>query len=267
MRLLLNYDYRYYPFTTASYIEMAAKARGDIEVFRLGENRIPCADVILNIEPTEFIIHYPGKKNAYWEIDNHISRGTRNEFYEKVDYLFITQKYFQDLFPKEKTTWVPLAADPGIHKPYDDEPQLYDVGFLGNDTYPRRRELLEKIGKYYNLLRSTANPGEEYSRKLSQCKMIFNCSMDNDMNMRFFEALSIERLLLTDYVDGQSDIAQAGRDYVLYKDWEDLNSKIKHYLEYEEERKAIAKCGRELIKAEHTYADRLDQMLGIMGVY
>jgi len=267
MRVLINYSYQYYPFTTASYLEMALRAYPGIETFRIGENRIPCADLIINVEPNEFIISYPGKKSCFWEIDNHIHQGQDVDKYQKVDYVFVTQKHFLPLYPKEKTHWLPLAADPEKHKFYDDEIQEFDVGFLGNDTYPERRALLELIGQNYKLLRSTAKPGEEYSRMFSKCRMIFNRSMDNDLNMRVFEAMSIGRLLLTDKVEGIDDLFVDGEHYVSYKDSTNLIDKIAYYLSHEKEREKIAKTGANYVRAEHTYQHRLEAILKTTGFY
>ena len=266
MRVLINYLYEYYPFTTASYIEMALRADPRFDVFRVGQGRTACADVYINIEPCELIIRYPGRKSCYWEIDNHIHKGEDHQKYETVGNVFITQKHFQHLYPKDKTHWLPLASDPEKHKLYPDEKIEFDVGFLGNDTYPRRRDLLEKIGSNYKLLRSTAKPGEEYSRMLSRCKILFNCSMDNDMNMRFFEAMSIGRMLLSDKVEGQDDLFKDGEHYVSFTDWPDLNKKIKKYLKNGKKREAIAKNGARYSHAFHTYRDRLNKMLEIMEV-
>jgi len=267
MRVLIHYLYQYYPFTTASYLEMALRAYPGVETFRIGENRIPCADLIINCEPCDFVISYPGKKSCYLEVDNHIHRGKDVDKYQKVDRVFITQKHFLPLYPKQKTKWLPLAADPEKHKLYDDEHVEFDVGFLGNDTYPERRALLEKIASKYKLLRSTTKPGEEYSRMFSRCKIIFNRSMDNDLNMRVFEAVSIGRLLLTDKVDGIDELLTDGIHYVSYKDWDDLNDKISYYLTHEKEREKIAKAGANYVRAKHTYHHRLETIFKTLGFY
>jgi len=266
MRILLNYDYRYYPYTTASYIEMAIKQRKDITMFRLGEDRIPCADIYINIEPCQQIIRYPGRKSCFWEIDNHIHQADDIEKYTKIDKLFITQKHYLPLYKDYNATWLPLACDPEKHKLYPDETIEYDVGFLGNNTYPYRRELLDRIRSKYKLLMSTAPPGEEYSRMLSKCKILFNCSMDNDMNMRFFEAISIGRLLITDKVEGQDEMFEDGKEYISFKDWPDLDKKIEYYLNHEKEREKIAKRGSERAHHFHTYTDRLNKMLEVIGI-
>lgn len=267
MRVLINYLYQYYPFTTASYLEMELRRDKRIAVFRIGENRIPCADLIINVEPCDFIIAYPGRASCFWEIDNHIHRGRDVDKYQKVDRVFVTQKHFLPLYPKDKTKWLPLAADPESHHLYPDEPIEYDVGFLGNDTYPRRRDLLDKIGSKYKLLRSTSKPGEEYSRFLSRCKILFNCSMDHDLNMRVFEAISIGRLLLTDKVDGIDDLLKDGEHYVSFKDWSDLDKKITYYLAHKKEREKIALTGANYVQASHTYRHRLSQILADCGFH
>lgn len=267
MRILINYLYQYYPFTTASYVEMELRKDKRIGVFRIGENRVPCADLIINMEPCEKIITYPGRKSIFWEIDNHIHKGSCIDKYNAVDHVFIANKYYLPFYSEKKTTWLPNAAYPELHRLYEDEPVKYDVGFLGNDTYPKRRELLEKIGKKYKLLRATSEPGEEFSRKLSRCKILFNCSMDNDMNMRVFEAISTGRLLLTDKVDGQDDVLTDGKHYVSFTDWKDLDKKISYYLNNEIEREKIAKAGANYIRAKHTYAHRLEVILKTLGFY
>jgi len=245
---------------------MALRADPRFEVFRFGERGVSCADIYLNIEPCNNIVRYPGRKSCYWEIDNHIHLGADYKKYDMVDYLFVTQKHFQALYPDKKTWWVPLGADADKHKLYPDEKIEFDVGFLGNDTYPRRRGLLDKIGEKYKLLRSTAKPGEEYSRMLSRCKILFNCSMDNDMNMRFFEAMSIGRMLISDNVWGQDDLFEDGKHYVTFQEWEDLDKKIEFYLNHETEREAIAKAGADYVHSFHTYQDRINKMLEIMEV-
>ena len=267
MRVLINYCYQYYPFTTASYLEMALKEYPGIETFRVGQNRIPCSDLFINVEPCDQVITYAGRKSVYWEIDNHIHRGNDIEKYNRADHVFVAQKGFLSCYPKDKTSWLPLAADPDKHRLFSDEPLEYDVGFLGNDTYPRRRDLLDKIGAKFKLLRSTSDPGEPYSRMLSRCRILFNCSMDNDCNMRVFEAMSIGRLLLTDKVDGMDDLFIDGFNYISYDSWQMLYKQINYYLQHVAERNTIAKRARELIIAEHTYQHRLELILKEMGFY
>jgi len=246
---------------------MAIKRDPKLSVFRVGEARVPCADLILNIEPCPRLITYPTAVNCYLEIDNHIHQGRDFAKYNAVDKIFVTQKNFLGLYPKEKTTWLPLAADPELHKLQPNEPTLYDVGFLGNTNYPERNTLLNQIAQKYKLLCSNAEPGIPYSKLLSQCKVLFNRSMDNDMNMRFFEAMSIGRPLVSDVVPGQDDLFDGESDYISYEKWEDLDTKIQFLLDHPEYAKKIGEQGAAHIRAEHTYQHRLEKILQVCGFY
>ena len=53
-----------------------------------------------------------------------------------------------------------------------------------------------------------------------------------------------------------------GEDYVSYSDREDMLNKIKYYLEHEDERKMIAENGCRKVREEHTYTQRLSEIIG-----
>ena len=246
---------------------MAIKADPKLSFFRVGEARVPCADLIINIEPCAKIITYPTAVSCFWEIDNHFHQGRHWDKYNAVDHVFVTQKYFLDLYPPKKTTWLPLAADPEKHRLYPEEKILYDVGFIGNPSYPERSALLNQIESKYKLLKTTSKPGEEYSRLLSRCKLLFNRSLANDMNMRVFEAMSVGRPLLSDVVSGQDDLFNPDEHYISYENWNDLDGKIEWLLTQPEYCEKIGNAGAAYIRAEHTYRHRLEKILQVCGFY
>jgi len=263
-KILINYEYQYAPQTTAWYFEQAIKRQEGLQGFRLGQIKPEEADLILNFMPCARIITAKGVKSAYWEGDCHLIQGRKTEIYELVDYVFIAQSPFMEFYPKEKTYYLPHACDPTVHHRIEGVEQLYDVGFIGNDTYPRRRRLLDSIGAKYKLLRTTTEPGLPFSEALSRCKIAFNCSMNQDVNMRFFEAMAIGRMLITDYLPAQNEFAKEGIHYVSFRDWEDLDQKIAYYLEHEKEREKIAREGSIYIRRHHNYDERLKKILEIM---
>jgi spore maturation protein CgeB len=91
--------------------------------------------------------------------------------------------------------------------------------------------------------------------------------MDNDMNMRFFEAMSIGRPLVSDVVPGQDDLFDGESDYISYEKWEDLDTKIQFLLDHPEYAKKIGEHGAAHIRAEHTYQHRLEKILQVCGFY
>ena len=261
MNILLNYQYDLYPFTTASYFEMAIKSHKKHKLVKRDEAFNEKIDLVINIEPVPCMVRMSGVPSVYYEIDNHVIRGSDKHWYIDTDLIFLAQPYFKDFYKDWKTDNLPLACCPDVHKRYEDEPQEYDIGFIGNDTYPYRRMLLDILSANYKVLRTTAEPGEPYSRLLNRCKIIFNCAMDNDVNMRFFEGMACGRLLLSDYLPEQDNYAIDGVHYVAYRSVDELLEKVNYYLKNNKEREKIAKQGMEHVHKNHNYNIRLEELL------
>ena len=261
MNILINYLYEHYPFTTASYYEMAIRRTRGLFCFRNTNFDPGNIDLVLNIEPVDNIIKIPGVPSVYYEIDNHIIKGNDKHFYKEVDLVLLAQDLNREFYTDYKHDILPLACYPKLHKRYPDEKQFYDIGFIGNHTYPYRRKLLEMLKQNFKVLCTTSKPGEEYSRLLNQCKLTFNCSMQEDVNMRFFEAISCGRLLLTDYLPAQDQFASVGKHYITYADEKDLIDYVRFYLNHEKERERVAKAGMIHIQQNHNYDKRLKQLL------
>ena len=261
MNILINYLYEHYPFTTASYFEMAIRRTRGLFCFRNNNFDPENIDLVLNIEPVNNIIKIPGVPSVYYEIDNHIIKGNDKHFYKEVDLVLLAQDLNREFYQDYKHDILPLACYPKLHKRYPDEKQFYDIGFIGNHTYPYRRKLLEMLKQNFTVFCGTTAPGEKYSRVLNQCKLTFNCSMQQDVNMRFFEAISSGRLLLTDYLPVQDQFATKFKHYIAYRGEKGLIAKVKYYLKHEKERERIAKAGMIHIQQNHNYDIRLKQLL------
>jgi len=261
IKILINYEYQYYPFTTASYYEMAMRRRNDIEVFRLTDELPQDLDFILNIEPVGKFIKIPGVKCAYYEIDNHVIQGRENKYYDQADILYLAQWEFKDFYTGYPAYDLPLAFDRQLHKPFPKVEEKYEIGMLGNDTYPERRKLLEQMKEHYVVLTGNAEPGIPYSKKLSSCKMLFNFSMNKDINMRVFESIGIGKLLLTDRIPHLDKFFVEDEHYIGYSDWKELKMKIMYYQHRSCYRNQIARAGHAHGLKFHTYDNRLDLVL------
>ena len=261
INILTNYIYDLYPFTTASYFDMCISRRDDINLFHADNYDPKDINLVLNIEPVNNIINIPGVPSIYYEIDNHVILGNDKHWYNQADLILLAQERFLDYYKDYKTSILPLACYPKLHKRYSDEEQIYDIGFIGNDTYPHRKKYLNILDQNFKLLKTTSKPGEPYSRLLNQCKMLFNCQMTGDINMRFFEAISCGRLLVSDFVQGQDKFATAGEHYVTFKDSAHLVEVVKYYLKNKIAREKIAEQGMKHIQQNHNYNKRLDQII------
>jgi hypothetical protein len=90
---------------------------------------------------------------------------------------------------------------------------------------------------------------------------VLNASINNDTNMRIFEALAAGAMLVTDHpLDGLDELLVEGREYVGYATAAEAADKIRYYLAHPEERVSIAQAGQSALLAAHTYAHRMQQI-------
>jgi len=100
---------------------------------------------------------------------------------------------------------------------------------------------------------------------LIKSKIVFNHSINNDLNMRFFEALCSGGLLLTDKItNGVQELFAEKFHYVNYRSKKDAIAKINYYLKNEKKRKLIALRGQKSAIKHHTYWHRTKKILDIV---
>ena len=83
---------------------------------------------------------------------------------------------------------------------------------------------------------------------------------------RNFEIPGCGGFLLTSHADNLEDYYLPDREVVCFDDNNDLVSKIKYYLEHEEERVAIAQAGYDRTIREHTYMERFTTIFQQVGL-
>ncbi|MBI4382929.1 MAG: glycosyltransferase [Nitrospinae bacterium] len=205
---------------------------------------------------------------ACYLIDTHIHLEQHKEIARYFDFVFLAQRrYVDDLKAAGSPSvhWLPLACDPEIHGMVETGKKR-DVTFVGSVTpaHVRRKRLLETIGGHFDL-RVDRKFMDEMALAFSQSKIVFNEAIDNDLNMRVFEALCSGSLLVTDEAPGSglTDLFADGKHLVLYRD-ETLVETIGHYLRHPEERERIARQGREEVLEKHTYERRAEFMISTL---
>ncbi len=258
--------------STARYFEDAAVADGH-EVIKLSGRTAPPAeglDVLLAIDP---FVMAPAKllqarcPVAAYAIDAHQQLAHRLAYAKYADHVFVAQPEYLPHFvaiPHPSAHWLPLACDPGVHFTPGLE-RTIDVGFVGKLGQPGsdRHTTLTRVlsafatndwGRRY----TPREMGEVYSRS----KIVFNRSINRDLNMRFFEGLAAGALLVTDSIgNGLDRIGRPGEHYVVYDTVEEAIEQVRYYLVHDDERERIARAGQQLVLGEHTYRHRLRQIL------
>ena len=101
------------------------------------------------------------------------------------------------------------------------------------------------------------------SKIYGQSKIVTNVSINNDINMRYYEAMAAGSLLLTNKIknSGAEILFEENVDYVSYKNEKDAIKKINYYLNNSEKRKKIARAGQKKVLNYHTYKQRLKNII------
>lgn len=101
-----------------------------------------------------------------------------------------------------------------------------------------------------------------YVFKKSKINLNFTLrSIISGIPLRCFDILGAGGFLLTNFQSDFADCYVAGEDYVYYEDKEDMLDKIAYYLEHEKERAEIAHNGFIRTAKNHTYVQRVLEMM------
>jgi glycosyltransferase involved in cell wall biosynthesis len=101
------------------------------------------------------------------------------------------------------------------------------------------------------------------ARIYSASRVIFNCSLRNDVNMRVFESLACGGFLMTNDLtaNGLAELLVDGRELATYKSADELLDKIRFYLSHDDLRRRISQAGRATVLKYHTYFRRMRTIL------
>jgi spore maturation protein CgeB len=86
-------------------------------------------------------------------------------------------------------------------------------------------------------------------------------------NARLYEATGVGTLLITDWKENLHEMFEPDKEVVAYRNAEECAELIKYYLEHAEEREAVAHSGQGRTLKEHTYYQRMQQLVDIIRKY
>jgi len=149
------------------------------------------------------------------------------------------------------------------------------VVFVG-EGYARRHELLAPLREFglhiwgpgweplADCVRARRLPAAETAGVYAAAGVVVNCNHPQSItgtNARTYEAPGAGALLITDDKPAVRAQFAAGRELVIYRDGGELRERVAHYLAHPDEAAAIAAAGQRRVAAEHTYAQRLRELL------
>jgi hypothetical protein len=111
--------------------------------------------------------------------------------------------------------------------------------------------------------------GMEMLRLLARARIALNRHGDvageYAANMRLFEVTGMGAMLITDAKRNLGELFAVDREVVAYGDAEELATKIRYFLDHEDERARIAAAGQRRTLTDHTYAVRMRELSSILA--
>lgn len=205
------------------------------------------------------------KLKIFWSIDSHCVLSQHQHLCQllKIDILLnSTESYiphFEGLV--KKSYWFPNSYPDDLIYPLDIKKDT-DIGFCGNVI--NRGHVIDSLDKY-NIRKDIFVIGEDMVKAINSYKIHLNCNIANDINYRTFETTGCGTFLLTNYTPGLEKLFDIGKEIVIYENLEDLDQKVKYYLENEKEREEIALAGYNRSKNDHTYYERAKKIIEIIN--
>jgi len=288
--LIFNDAPRYW--TCGSYIKRELSKQDDVQIVahpRIPED-VPIIEESNNLDIQLTIVidcsvyyklhHSNGKlsknmKTCVWLSDLHREDWARwriqmiKEF--KYDHIFYAQKNFKKIilqsgYSENEISYLPHATDPEIFKPMPWITKKFDIGYVGYSN--QKRDRIANIIKDYMKFKHFDSVWElNAARAINELKISINIPVTDDVcNMRTFETMSCGIPLLIENVKGNGleDLFEPDM-YLAYSNDSELKEFAVRLISNKELREQIAKKARNHVLANHTYRNRINTILGVMG--
>jgi spore maturation protein CgeB len=150
-----------------------------------------------------------------------------------------------------------------------EEEKIWDICFIGTEGKHSLRKVVLEILKinYPNSYFGRAHY-TEILNYYSKARIVVNYPINNDINLRIFEAMSAGALVITHRIkdNGFEEIFKENEHLVVFDDiLKEMRQKIDFYLENKDLRQKIAYQGFEYVKNNHTFRHRLRDIFKIIG--
>lgn len=216
--------------------------------------------------PLNFDYPHP---NAYWCSDAHLGYEHRLNMAKKFDFVFCAQRrameeFERDGVPRGKLFWLPHAAEQDCYKPYPIV-EKWDWSFIGHLNSQHRIDLLDRFCKEFpNFYLGWRRPEfrgynvlDDAAKKFSQSRFIISDSVSDDINMRTFEAMACNRVLITNRIPHLEELFVDRQDLYLYDTIDEAVEKARLVLDHDGARKTVALNGYTKVLENHTYKHRM----------
>ncbi|MCB0345921.1 MAG: glycosyltransferase [Bdellovibrionales bacterium] len=234
---------------------------------------------------------------AMWFVEDCRRFATWQQISRYYDYMFLIQKEpfttYVEAAGAGRAIYLPLACDPHVHKPLnvpEEERARWGspISFLGAG-YHNRQQMFAQLANMPFKIWGTEWPKshpfdklvQEGGRRLepeeyvkifnsSEINLNLHSSMERDgvdpfgdfVNPRTFELAAAGAFQLADNRTLLPELFSVGSEIATFSDGNELEDKIKYFLQNPAERTAITEAARKRVLEEHTYEHRVKSMLG-----
>jgi len=173
--------------------------------------------------------------------------------------------------------YMPEAANPEIHKPYDLEKTI-DVSFVGQ-RYGNREGVIRELQRSGIAVQAYGFGWPNGPLEIEDMVKLYSRSKINIgfggveghrntfcLKGRDFEIPMSGGLYLTEDHPELANAFKPGEEILTYTGMNDLTGKIRHYLQHEDEAEAIRRKGRERALRDHTWEARFARILRLLGL-
>jgi glycosyltransferase involved in cell wall biosynthesis len=209
-----------------------------------------------------------GGRSIFWAIDMIVPQQAWRpslegyvEAAKKFDKVYAAQIESVHYFKEHgiDAMWLPLAANPEYHKPYN-EVKEYDCIALWHNC-GERIEYADLALKSFHAYVGWVD-GLEYSRWLSRSRCGLNLSRSNEVTLRVFEVMAVGIPLITDRVPGLPGLFKEDTHYLGFDTRPEMIRQIEWVLNNPDLAKKMAITARNNVLKHHTYYHRAIKMLG-----
>ena len=205
---------------------------------------------------------------AWYAIDTHMDFDKHVRIGRIFDMSFVAQKQYLPALAEagvRQAQWLPLAFATEL-APLEPTDKDTDIAYVGSENaamHPERSALLNVLRAEFESTRFGRASPAEMGRIYEGAKLVFNRSVKNDVNMRFFEAMGAGAVLLTDRIvdNGVEDLFDEGRHYLSYRDADDLLRIVRELLADPVRLQLMGEAARSHVIAAHTYQHRADELV------
>lgn len=202
---------------------------------------------------------------VFYSVDAHHHTPRHRLMCRAMDYVFIAQKDYADLFREVGVDpeWLPLWASREYLPSDDKSHSVVFVGSMNPKLNPDRVAFFDELSKHVPI---EAKQGD-FWKIFPHAHIVMNQTVKGDLNFRVFEAMMSGSLLLTEYSEnGLCDLFTPGVHLETYKksNIQDATSRINELLSNPTRCREIGMRGREEILNHHLAKHRAARVLEVL---